>query len=128
MNEISNQGQSEKNMNEDFTFSNLGVWRKIYLALNWVSLLGISLLFLKSFISVALESGLTFQGTLISAVLILIFPFYCYWLHISVSKRKLDQLTVLTIVQIIPSVNPVSALILFAIRSTSKTEREASQT
>ena len=36
---------------------------------------------------------------------------YVFWIHIAISKRKTKQLLALVFIQIIPFVNPISALL-----------------
>lgn len=104
----------------EFTFSNLGIWRKIYLALNW--LVGIAFL-------IAMVIGLAEPAqqpdstdSLIMVLLTLLYLAFCLWVHIAICKRKLGQLIALIVIQIFPLFNPVSALIFWAIYSTSKKE------
>lgn len=50
---------------------------------------------------------------------------YAYWVHYAVCTRNLTQLTVLAIINLFPFLNPIAMIVLFAIRSTSKKEMEA---
>ena len=100
-------------------FSNLGIWRKIYIVFNWV--FGLLILIPGVFGLVQSENEDLTDRLLYLAVAVL-YMGYCYWLHVAISKRRLSQLIAILIIQIFPFVNPVSALIMFFIYRTSKNE------
>jgi len=52
---------------------------------------------------------------------------YVIWAHTAIIGRRVTQLRVLCFIQIIPFLNPIGAIILWAISSTSKTEIQGSQ-
>ncbi|RLU01341.1 hypothetical protein [Ketobacter sp.] len=102
----------------EMTFSSLGIWRKIYLGLNWV-LTGLVAVFL----IVQGASGAAENLPILYFVGVAVFAIgYCYWLHYAIVNRNLTQLLIIGIINIIPFFNPVSAILVFAIRSTSKKE------
>ena len=100
-------------------FSNLGIWRKIYIVINWV--FGLVILIPGVSKLVQGENDNLTGGLLYLAVSIL-YMGYCYWLHVAISKRKLSQLIAILIIQIFPFMNPISAVIMFFIYITSKKE------
>lgn len=101
-----------------FSFSNLGVWRKIYLGINWA----LSIFIVVTFIAAGLDKD---GGLFVSLTFTAFIMAYTFWLHYAITHRKVTQLTVLTIIQVIPLLNPVGALVMFAIRSTSIKEVNA---
>ena len=117
-----------------FNFSNLGAWRKIFLALNWVSSISISLAMVSApilalFGNTEEVAGISIWQIIILLLIVLLSLGYAYWLHRAVCGRILLQISILAGVQIIPMLNPVGLIILLAIRSTSKTEiSKASET
>jgi len=111
---------------KEFSFFTLGIWRKIYLIMLWlVVLLSSSAVFMSTFVDVGQKSK---GNPIVSIVFILLCFGYGYWVHSSVVKRNVFQLRLLCFLQIIPLMNPVSALIMWAIGSTSKKEIEAEKT
>lgn len=103
----------------EFTFSSLGVGRKIYIGLHWV----VAIL-----ASVALTFGMIISGDVgIGSLVLLLFISaiilgYAYWVHYAIVNRDLTQLLVLIIVNIIPLMSPISAVLLFMVRSRTKRE------
>lgn len=100
----------------DFTFSNLGIWRKLYLICNWV-VLAITIYYLA-------VSNLINEEPF---VVLLLLSAYCVgviWLHMAVVGRKVTQLRWIAGLNLIPCLNPVSALVVWFIGSTSKQEVE----
>ena len=98
-----------------FSFANMGIWRKIYIIFNWT----ISLLFLAAIAVPAMEDDTNRFG-----IIILIATIYlglAAWVHSAVVGRKTGQLLALIILQLV-SLNLLGALIVLAIRSTSKRE------
>ena len=112
--------QAELNTKEylELSFSSLGFWRKLFLVFNWLSvvLMGAVLLL------VGAEFGF---GFLVALVMTLAMAGYCYWIQTAVCNRNMSHLLILTIIQVVPFLNPITALIFFAIRATSKKEWEA---
>jgi len=107
---------------KELTFKTLGFWRKLYLVLNWLTVIlaGVGVVF-----SVLLggdQAGINLTSLVSIGVVLVLFVAYTYWLHVAVSRRQKGALTALTIIQIIPFMNPISALIMYAIRSTSVKE------
>ena len=106
----------------DLTFSSLGIWRKLYLGLNW---LVIALFVFFAVVGVLLgeeSEHLSIPVLLLMALLV----GYAFWTHTAIVNRRVTQLRILCFVQVIPFMNPISALIFWAIGSTSKTEQQAS--
>lgn len=103
----------------EFTFSSLGIWRKIFLVVNWI--VSIFLVAVLLFFTFSENKQIDVNlAVVVFAILCLLG--YSYWLHVAVSKRKVGHLAILLITQIVPFGNPIGALMLFAIRSTSKSE------
>ena len=107
----------------ELTFSSLGFWRKLYLIINWLANILIGLFFTVGLLAgeendAASMLPLTLVGLLVA---------YSFWTHSAIVNRRVTQLRVLCLVQVIPFMNPISALIFWAIGSTSKTEQQASQ-
>ena len=108
--------------------------RKIFLALNWVSSISISLAMVSApilalFGNTEEVAGISIWQIIILLLIVLLSLGYAYWLHRAVCGRILLQISILAGVQIIPMLNPVGLIILLAIRSTSKTEiSKASET
>lgn len=105
----------------EYTYKSLGFWRKLYLGLNW-------------FFSFAMVLGMSYiaitEGThyMRLGVVLLAAPLFlgsAYWLHHATVQRKTAQLFAIAILNIVPFLNPIAAIIVFAIRSTSKSERPA---
>ncbi len=111
----------------DFTFGNLGIWRKIYLSLNWAITLIASLsMLLPLFVASTdnVPAGVGIWQLIVNIVIIVLILSYAYWFHVAVTRRNVLQLLILAIIQIVPLLNPISLVILLAIRSTSKKEVE----
>jgi|GEM_PF-2137433 len=107
----------------ELTFSSLGFWRKLYLIINWLANILIGFFFTVGLLAgeendAASMLPLTLVGLLVA---------YSFWTHSAIVNRRVTQLRVLCLVQVIPFMNPISALIFWAIGSTSKTEQQASQ-
>jgi hypothetical protein len=103
----------------EFTFSTLGVGRKIYIGLHWV----VAIL-----ASVALTFGMIISGDVgIGSIVLLLFIStiilgYAYWVHYAIVNRNLTQLLILIIINIVPFMSPISTLLLFMVRSRTKRE------
>lgn len=102
-----------KESERDFAFDNLGIWRKIYIIINWLALIVISVIFLG-------------HGELTPEILFLLFLGWSFtiWLHMAIVGRKVIQLRWLAGLSLIPLLNPVGAIIIWLISSTSKDEIE----
>jgi hypothetical protein len=104
----------------DFIYQSLGIWRKIFLVINWLG----AILFSVALIFVAINEEDKSVDLGISALIVLLLTLaYAYWLHVAVATRNVTQLLIIALLNIIPFLNPVSAILVFAIRSTSKSER-----
>lgn len=103
----------------EFTFRSLGVGRKIYIGFHWlVSVLICAFLTLGA----AMDEDLSFGKMIVLLFFFFILLGYAYWVHYAVVTRNLTQLLVLIIINIIPFMNPISAIILFLVRSRTKRE------
>lgn len=103
----------------EFTFRSLGVGRKIYIGFHWlVSVLICAFLTLGA----AMDENLSFGDIMLLLFVFSILLGYAYWVHYAVVTRNLTQLLVLIIINIIPFMNPISAIILFLVRSRIKRE------
>lgn len=109
-----------KESDKHFTFDNLGIWRKIYLILNWLVLIVVSVIFLISVIS------LGSRGTIETFFLLFWGWPLTIWLHMAIIGRKVIQLRWLAGLNLIPLLNPVGAIVIWLISSTSKDEIEKS--
>ncbi len=117
------ESEAETKVQIAFSFSNLGIWRKIYLALNWIGCVFMVIIFVSMPFTDYPESTPA-QPMVVFVIAILVFA-YTFWLHKAMVTRNLTQLLILTIIQVVPLFNPISALIMFLVRNTSKKEREA---
>jgi len=105
-----------------FTFSTLGIWRKIYIGVIWFINL---ILFLGTCIWTFMPEAM---GEELGYPVAYLIAFYCaflvyiFWIHTAICKRKTKQLLALVFIQIIPFMNPISALLFFLIYRTSKKE------
>ena len=104
---------TNKEPDRNFTFDNLGIWRKIYLVLNWAILIAVSGLYL-------VPNEL---GSEVLLYILIAWPF-TFWLHIAVVGRKVVQLWWLCGLSVLPLMNLLGALIIWFIASTSKEEVE----
>lgn len=93
-----------------FTFDNLGIWRKSYLVLNWIALLALSWIIVLTPYA---------PGPEVLIFLFVVWP-YTIWLHMAIVGRKVIQLRWLCVFTVIPLMNPVGAIIIWVIGSTSK--------
>ncbi len=105
----------------ELTFSSLGIWRKLYLALNWL-VIALFVFFAVVGILFDEESKQLFIPVL---ALLAFLVSYAFWTHTAIVNRRVTQLRVICFLQVIPFMNPVSALIFWAISSTSKSEKQA---
>jgi hypothetical protein len=119
---ISNEFDSIQNINEakEFTFESLGIGRKIYLFINWFYSLGMTLGGI--YFAMTNKSHSALINSAVALAFIIIFSGYAFWLHYAIVRRNLLQLLIISILNIIPFLNPIAAIIVFAIRSTSKSE------
>jgi hypothetical protein len=97
-----------------FSFDNLGIWRKSYLLLNWIALLALSWI-------IVLTPGE--PGPEAFIFLFVVWP-YTIWLHLAIVGRKVIQLRWLCGLTAIPLMNPVGAIIIWVIGSTSKQSKQ----
>jgi len=102
-----------------FTYKSLGIWRKIYLILNWFFSFAITFVWIYNAITDQSQPAAVSLTAVLLSILLL---GYTYWLHYAIVQRKLSQLLIIGILNIIPFLNPITAIIVFAIRSTSKLE------
>lgn len=105
------------------TYATLGFWRKLFVVVNWI---GISLIFI-NFLLMSYSPSLPIDATSIVLIMLLVIIFsillaHTYWVHVSVVKRNVKHLYVLSIIQLIPFLNPIGFAILWSIRSASKKE------
>jgi len=107
----------------ELTFSSLGFWRKLYLIINWLANILIGFFFTVAL----LASEENDAASMLPLTLVGLLVAYSFWTHSAIVNRRVTQLRVLCLVQVIPFMNPISALIFWAISSTSKTEQQASQ-
>jgi len=98
-----------------FNYSNLGVYRKIYLALVCIGTLFLSAVLISSF---ANEGFYEYSFLYLSAFLI----GRAIWLCVAVSRRSVQQLYVLALLSIL---NPLGALLILWIATVSKREASA---
>ncbi|MPW27865.1 hypothetical protein F9L16_02505 [Agarivorans sp. B2Z047] len=111
-----------KLVNEKWTFSSLGIWRKILLILIWLStsvLIAGALIWLIAPEIMGEELG--YSVWVLIAMVSIVFV-YSLWIHTAVVQRKTGQLIAIGIVQIIPLANPIGALFIFLAYFTSKRE------
>ncbi|RKF20326.1 hypothetical protein DBZ36_07760 [Alginatibacterium sediminis] len=110
--------------NNDFSYSSLGVWRKIFIALIWIST--------SIFTSGALvwllypeimQTELGFSPQLLLGLTIW-FLFTAIWATWAICKRKSKHLVVLAVLQLFPWFNLLSAAFFFQSYKTSKFERQ----
>jgi len=104
---------NNKKAEKQYVFQNLGIWRKIYLILNWLGLIIASVMLLDSEKIAPELLFLVFLG----------WPFLI-WLHAAVVGRKVIQLRWLAGLSLIPLMNPVGAIVIWLISSISKEEAE----
>lgn len=97
-----------------FNYSNLGVYRKIYLALVCISTLFLSAVLISSFVN---EGLYEYSFLYLSAFLI----GRAIWLCVAVSRRSVQQIYVLTLLFIF---NPLAALLILGIAIVSKRENK----
>jgi len=108
--------------NNELVFSTLGIWRKIYIGIIWLITLIFSLgtcvwLFIPEVMGQELGFPISYLIGFMCFNLI-----YSFWIHTAIVKRKAKQLLALAVIQIIPFMNPISALIFFSIYRISKKE------
>jgi len=102
----------------NFSYSNLNIWRRLYLALLWF---GISLLVLGSAMKAFQEPGSITVGV---AILIAALTLFAYWTHIAISKRNLFHLKIIAFLNLIPFANIIGLLIMLSIIRVTKNELE----
>jgi len=101
----------------EFSFNNLGIWRKIYIYLNWFFFLAYSIVAMY----VIWDKNPEFDPGIMMLMIPIVIA-YAFWIHIAISKRKINQLRTLALIQLFPFFNLLGCFIFFAIRSTSKQE------
>ena len=106
----------------NLTFSSLGIWRKVFLVVIWL-FLGLLVL---SGIAVILTEEISPSGPspIPTLILIALLIPYTIWIHVAIIRRKVTQLRIIFAFQIFPLMNPIGALIMWAIGTTSKKELE----
>lgn len=100
-----------------YTFSNLNLWRKVYLIFVWVSAL-LTFLFFMWAIFLDSESPLAFGYITIPLGLSL----FALWKHYAIINRKLGQIYFLAIISFIPLMSLIGALIMLSIARVTKKE------
>lgn len=113
--------KSDLSVKQDFipSFSNLNFWRKLYLVLMWL----LTLLVIVSVVRQAFD-GQAISGTTAQLAVAGLWLGLSCWQHTAIVNRKLTQLTVLTVINIVPFFNIIGALILLSIRRVTKKELE----
>lgn len=102
----------------EYSFSNLGIWRRIYLA--------IQLLLSGTFLCLCVWAYFIADGISLGLLILsLVAAAFSTWIYVAVSQRKLKQLKVIAFLSIIPMGNLVLLLIMLAIISTTKKEISA---
>jgi len=107
---------------EDVTYKSLGIWRKIYLWLNWISLIILAFILITN-PQVALSP---MEAIYLGIYSVLGLP-YVIWLHMATVNRKVLQLRILAGVNIGFFANPLSAAVVWMIGSVSKDELSPSK-
>jgi len=108
--------------NDELNFSTLGFWRKIYLGVIWllavlIFLGGCVWLFIPEIMAEPLGFSINYLIGLMFLSII-----YASWVHHAVVKRKANHILALVFIQIIPLMNPVTAIIFYCIYRISKKE------
>ncbi|WP_426357536.1 hypothetical protein ACPUVO_13885 [Pseudocolwellia sp. HL-MZ19] len=103
------------------TFSNLNFWRKLYLCLMWFFTAFFFIGVVVNFTILAAGSG---ENLMAQVFLSFFLAGFTYWNHTAIVKRKLKQITILTIINIVPFINIIGALIMLSIRRVTKKELE----
>ncbi len=100
----------------DRSFSTLNFWRKFYVVFQWAG-------------AVILSGLLVFVGVVsedIDLLVVILLSFliigFAYWNHVAIVSRNLDQITLLTILNLVPLSNLIGCLIMFSIRRVTKNE------
>ncbi|MBH0039785.1 hypothetical protein [Pseudoalteromonas sp. SWN166] len=110
---------NSKELNLGYSFTTLGIWRKIYLWFMWIITILISGAILK--LSSDSEAGIAAVIVALSAVI-----GFMYWAHWAISKRKVGHITVLAVLNLIVGGNIIGCIIMFFIRHTTVKEMENS--
>ena len=102
----------------ELTFATLGIWRKIWLIFSW-------LIAALAFIGICVyiySGGINGPEGFQPVMMLLLTIAYVLWVHSAIVGRKVTQLRWLFALQIIPFLNPITAIIFWFIGSTSKRE------
>ncbi|MDZ7925125.1 MAG: hypothetical protein U5M23_13975 [Marinagarivorans sp.] len=101
----------------EFTFSSLGIWRKIYLVWIWVVALFFALVTIAILIgAVPLKEVSKVEFTLFISALI----GHTIWLTYATVSRKVGQLWMLSLLSLFPLISPIGAVIIASIATASK--------
>jgi len=106
----------------DFSYGNLGFWRKLFIWCNWF----FTFLFVGALIfKIGYSDGAPDPDPTVVigfSVLLISLVAYCYWVQVAISRRRLSQLALLTLLQLVPFLSPIHAVMFFAIWWFSKKE------
>lgn len=101
---------------DEFNFSTLGIWIKLYL----VALCAFSLILSIVMVSIAIKKGGVHPAALVAAVSGLCG--YAYWHLWAVSRRKVKHITTLAVLNLIIGGNILGCLMMFFIRQSTVKE------
>ncbi|MEE2730969.1 MAG: hypothetical protein VYA55_09120 [Pseudomonadota bacterium] len=110
--------------NAEYTFTSLGIWRKIFIVLSWLMALVITYPALTEFMR---EDQANPDFATIFLTMSMLHLALCFWMTFAISKRKLGQIVALLALNIFPLFNPIHAIILAAVYFVSKKERAVGQ-
>ncbi|WP_411992209.1 hypothetical protein [Agarivorans sp. DSG3-1] len=113
--------------NYQLSFSSLGMFRKLFLIACWAIVAILSLgcavwLFFPNIMGEELGFSIAYLLVMTAGAMS-----YVYWIHSAIAKRKTGQLLALIGIQIIPFLNPITALVFIAVYRLSKQEIELNQ-
>jgi archaellum biogenesis protein FlaJ (TadC family) len=121
------QTQSSENIDLNFVteektleakFSTLNIWRKIYLGLLWAATALITLLL----VFVVLVNKDHVVG-IFSIILVGFLLVMSSWTHWAVTRRDIDHITALAVINLFPCMNILGCLIMVSIRRVTVKER-----
>jgi hypothetical protein len=104
------------NPENTFNFSNLGIWRKIFLILRWI---GLALMFFVLLFRVTFDVSGLIAGIILLFLILLVF-----WTHVAICKREVTNLYIIALLTLF---NPISALLVLWTAIVSKRENEAAK-
>ncbi|MGI2191411.1 hypothetical protein ACRN9V_08040 [Shewanella baltica] len=106
-----------------FTFSSLGIFRKILLGIVWIfAVIFILGGIIWTFFPHIMQDELNYP--LVNLIVIIVFlNLFSFWIHFAVCKRKTKQLAVIAILQMFPLLNPIAGLIFLGVYWVSRQER-----